>query len=297
MSSTKFFGRDRKLLIGIVLALMAVYYIAFMIFPVIYAFIGSFSQWNPMLGSLKLNGLQNYKRAFTSPIFRTALGNTLWFSFIVVMLRTVLGIVLAALIYNAGRWKGLFQTIYFIPVVTSMVAVSLIWKWMYDPSMGVFNAVLNRLGLPDQDWLKDADMALYCIMGMTLWKDTGFAIVLYIAGLTGIPKHLYESARIDGANAITAFRHVTVPLLQSTTVIVLITGIISYLQTFTQVFMMHEPGGTAGKATYTLVYYLYEEGFTKYNFGYASVITFILFFLTFLLSMVQLRIMRKDWSY
>lgn len=285
----------KRLIIVWTLGMLFIFYGVFFVFPVGYALAGSFCDWNPMVGKMNFAGVRNYWTILNSSLFWYSLKNTLYFTIAVVLLRTVFGILLANAVDSAKRFKSLFRTIFFMPVVTSLLAVSLIWVWILEPSSGIFNTVLSNLGLPHLGWLKDKNLALPSIMLMTLWKDTGFAMVLYLAGLSNISSSYYEAADIDGASGWQIFRYIKIPLLQPTTVIVVITGIIGYLQMFAQVFMMTEQAGPEN-ATMTIVYMVYQEAFVNYNFGYASVITFILFVITLVFSMLQLRMSKNDWG-
>ena len=202
----------------------------------------------------------------------------------------LLGLLFAVLIYSLRRCKELFRTIYFIPVITSTVAVSMVWKWMYEPSNGPLNYYLSLMSVPSQRFLKDSSQALWCVMAMTVWKETGYAMVMYMAGMTGIPTVLYEAAEMDGCTRWQAFRHITFPLLKTTTEFVLLTSFVSYCQTFTQIDLMTKGG--PGKASYTMVYYLYQEAFGNNKFGRASAIAFVLFAVILVFSVLQLRITR-----
>ena len=284
---------SRKVMIGVTLGSMGVFYILFLIIPIIYAFIGSFCEWNPMIDVMNFTGLDNYKAMFASPAFRKALVNTLIFTIVVTFFRVLLGLVLAVLIDSLGRGKTFFRTVYFLPVVASLVAVSLVWVWIFEPTSGIFNQILGFFGIHGLGWLKDQTLALVSIMIATIWKDVGFSMVFYIAGLNGISRSLYEAAEVDGANAWNKFTKIQIPMLTPTTVLIAVTGIISYIQMFDQVFMMTENAGP-NNATLTAVYMLYEEAFVNYRFGNAAVIAFVVFGITLVFSIIQLKMQKKD---
>jgi multiple sugar transport system permease protein len=276
-----------------VLGVMFLSFGVFLLFPIGYALVGSFFEWNPLHNLFKFNGGANYIEAFTFPLMWKSLGNGIYFAVVVVFVRTAIGLIFAVLINNVLHFRSLFRTIYFLPVVTSMVAVSLIWRnLLYNPAFGIFNQMLRSIGLPTSNWLKSPYSVLPSIMLMTIWKDAGYAVVLYLAGLQGIPAQLIEAATIDGAGRFRIFRHITLPLLSNTTLLVVITATISYLQAFTQIFMMTDNGGP-GTSAYTMVYYLYNEAFTKYRFGYASALSAILFVVIMIFSLVQMKLTRK----
>jgi len=275
-----------------VIGIMFVSYGFFLIFPIGYALIGSFFEWNPMHRIFNFIGAANYVEAFQFPLMWKSLLNSIYFAALVVLIRTAIGLIFAVLINNVLHFRSFFRTVYFLPVVTSMVAVSLIWSnLLYNPAFGILNQILRAIGLPTSDWLRSPYSAMPSIMLMTIWKDSGYAVVLYLAGLQSIPAQLVEAATIDGAGRFKVFRYITVPLLSNTTILVVITGTIAYLQAFTQIMMM--TSGGPGTATYTMVYYLYYEAFTKYNFGFASALSVILFVVIMAFSLIQLKLNKK----
>ena len=275
-----------------VIGLTVLSYLVFLIFPIGYAVIGSFFEWNPIHNVFNFVGFGNYLEAFQFSLTWKALGNSIYFAVAVVVLRTAIGLIFAVLINNVLYFRSLFRTIYFIPVVTSMVAVSLIWSsLLYNPAFGIINQILRSVGLPTSNWLISPVSAMPSIIIMTVWKETGYAVVLYLAGLQVVPAQLIEAATIDGAGRFRIFRHITFPLLSNTTLLVVITGTISYLQAFTQIFMM--TNGGPGTATYTMVFYLYYEAFSKYRFGYASALSVILFVVIMIFTVFQMKLNRK----
>lgn len=279
---------SQNVMIGVTLTTMGIFYLLFMIFPIIYAFIGSFCDWNPMIGKMDFVGIKNYKAIFASSAFRKAIVNTLIFTLVVTFFRVALGMVLAVVVDSLGRFKSFFRTVYFLPVVASLVAISLVWVWIFEPTSGVANMILGFFGFNSLGWLKDQNLALPSIMIATVWKDVGFSMVYYLAGLNNIPRSLYEAADVDGATPIRKFFSLQLPMLSSTTVLVSVTGIISYIQMFDQVFMMTEKAGP-NNATLTAVYMLYEEAFVNYRFGNAAVIAFVVFVITFIFSIIQMK--------
>lgn len=283
---------SQRVMVWSTVSILCLFYLLFFIFPIGYAFIGSFYDWMPMKRIFKYTGLANYQKILSQSTTWLSLKNTLSFTLVVTFLRTFLGLVIAVLIHELNRGKAFFRTAYFIPVITSTVAVSVIWKWLFDPSNGPINYYIGLVGIPSQMFLRDSKMALGCIMFMTVWKEVGYAMVVYMAGISGIPRSLYESAEIDGCTHRQAFRYITLPMLSSTTQFILITSFITYCQTFTQIDLM--TGGGPGKATYTMVYQLYQEAFTSFRFGRASAIAFLLFLIILLCSALQLRMTRSE---
>lgn len=283
---------SQQVMIAVTLAALGIFYTIFMIIPIIYAFIGSFCTWNPMINQMDFAGLENYKSMLGSPVFRKAIVNTLVFTLVVTLFRVMLGMVIAVVIDDLRHFKSFFRSVYFLPVVASMVAVSLVWVWIFEPTSGIMNQVLNTVGLPSLGWLKDQYWALPAIMIATIWKDVGFAMVFYLAGLNNISASLYEAANVDGATRLQRFFKIQLPMLTPTTVLVSVTGVIGYIQMFDQVFMMTEKAGP-NNATITAVYLLYDEAFINYRFGNAAVVAIVVFLLTLVFSIVQMRL-EKD---
>lgn len=279
---------SRTVMITVTLALMGIFYILFVFIPIIYVLIGSFFDWNPMIGKMDFIGLGNYISVFHIPVFYKALTNTLVFTFVVTFLRVALGLMFAVFIDRLGFLKSFFRMVYFLPVVVPIIAISLVWVWMFEPTSGIINQILNLVGLPSLGWLKDKYLALPAIMITTIWKDVGFAIIFYLAGLSSISKSLYEAADVDGAKSWQKFFHIQLPMLAPQTTLIVVTGIITYIQMFDQVFMMTERAGP-NNATITLVYLLYEEAFYNFRFGTAAVISLIVFIMTFVFSLTQIR--------
>ena len=281
-------SQSQRIMIVIAVVALVVFYAAFFIFPIGYALTGSFFNWIPTKRVFSFVGLENYRKIFEQSTLGLAMGNTLVFTVVVTLGRMLLGLFFAALIYSMRRGRVLFRTIYFIPVITSTVAVSMVWKWMYEPSNGPLNYYLSLAGIAPQRFLIDSSQALWCVMAMTIWKETGYAMVMYMAGMTGIPGTLYEAAEMDGCTRWQAFRYITFPLLKTTTEFILLTSFVTYCQTFTQIDLMTKGG--PGKASYTMVYYLYQEAFGNNRFGRASAIAFVLFAVILVFSVLQLRI-------
>ena len=171
-----------------------------------------------------------------------------------------------------------------MPVVTPMVAVAFVWKFMYNPQIGVINQILGT----EINWLKDPKLALPAVMVMTIWKDFGYAVVMYMAGLYSLPMDVMEAAKVDGAGSGQTFRFITLPLLKPMTLFVVITSIISYIQAYVQILIMTEGG--PGTATYLASYIIYDEAFVKYNFGYASAVSFVLFVITAVITWLSFRV-------
>jgi multiple sugar transport system permease protein len=228
------------------------------------------------LTNLRFVGLANYARLLTDPAFWSALANTLYFAGVGGTL-SVLASLGGALLLQAPltRARGFFRTVYFLPVVTTLVAVAIVWRFLYHPRIGLLNRALEALGLPAVDWLGDPTFAMPAIIGLSIWKNFGFNLVIFAAALEAIPERLYEAARLDGASGLQQLRHVTLPMLRPTTRFVVLMTAIGSLQLFAEPYVMTQGG--PGDATRSLVLLMYEQGFRWWNLGHAAALAFVLF--------------------
>jgi len=289
-------------MIALAIGPMVVFYLLWLIFPMAYSLVMSFYNWNPLARQQTFLCWGNYREAlFEDRVFWTALGNSAYFSVVTVPLGAALGLALALAINSLRRGISFFRTLYFLPVMTSMVAASIVWKWIFQPRFGVVNTVLAALGdmvglpVPEVNWLGSMQFAMPAVMVMSIWKSLGYTMVLFMAGLDAIPRMYHEAAAIDGAGRWQMFWQVTLPLLRPTLVFVLVTRMIFALQAFTQMYLM--TGGGPVNATRTSVMLLYEQAFTSFRFGYGSAIAFLLFVVILALTVTQLRMMRTSWEY
>jgi len=234
-------------------------------------------------------GLRNYERVLHEPLFWQALRNTLYFALAGGPL-TVAASLGAALLVNARtlRWKTAARAVFFAPFVTTLVAVAIVWKYLYHPRYGLLNWLLGHVGVHPIDWLGDPHWAMPAIILMATWKNFGYNMLIFIAGLQNIPRELYEAAALDGASPVQRFRHVTLPMLAPTMFFVVIVTMIGYLQLFTEPYVMTQGGPL--RATTSLVLYMYEEGFRWWRLGVAAAIAFLLFALIVLFTVVQRRL-------
>ncbi len=282
-------SRSEIILRNIVVILMVVFFSVFLVIPIGIAFAGSFHEWNPLSGTYKFLGLKNYINVFKSPLFHTSVLNTFIFSVVVIIFRVGLGLGIAYAINSSFvNCKSFFRAVYYMPVVTPMVAVAFVWKFMYNPQIGAVNQLLGL----HVNWLMNPKTALLAVMIMTIWKDFGYAVVMYMAGLYSLPSDSMEAAKVDGANAWQTFKYITLPLLKPMTLFVVITSIISYIQAYVQILIMTEGG--PGTTTYLASYIIYDEAFVKYNFGYASALSFVMFVITAICTWLSFRISGSD---
>lgn len=244
-------------------------------------------------GAARFIGLANYRHLLGDATFWKAVGNTLQFVLIggPLSLATSLG---AAMLLNAKlvRLRGLFRTIYFVPVVTTLVSVAIVWRYLYHPRYGLLNFLLGQVGLGPVDWLGDPHWAMPSIILLAVWKNFGYNMLIFMAGLQIIPEELYEAAAMDGAGPWSRFRHITLPSLAPTFLFVSITTMIGYFQLFAEPYVMTQ-GGPLG-ATRSLVLFMYEEGFRWWRMGMASAVAVLLLLITLLGTLVQLRWVRRE---
>jgi multiple sugar transport system permease protein len=244
------------------------------------------------LHNLRWVGLRNYARLLETPLFWQAMGNTLYF--VVVGVPLSIGASLgAALLLNSrlARFRGLFRTALFAPVVTTLVAVAVIWRYLVNTRYGLLNYALGALGIQPVDWLGDPHWAMPAIILFAVWKSFGYNMVILLAGLQAIPQELYEAARIDGASAARQFRYVTLPMLRPILLMVSILTIAGYFQLFAEPYVMTQGGPL--QSTVSVLYFMYEEGFKWWNLGNASAVAFLLFLIIFAVTAVQLRVARQ----
>jgi len=241
------------------------------------------------LGNLRFVGAGNYWELFGTPLFWKALANT--FYFVIVGVPLSIGLSLgAALLLNGGirRLSGLFRTALFAPVVTTLVAVAVIWRYLLHTRYGMINYGLARLGIEPIDWLGDPSWSMPAIILLAVWKNFGYNMVILLAGLQTIPADLYEAATIDGASAWQRFRHVTIPSLAPMLLLVSILTMAGYFQLFAEPYVMTQGGPV--ESTVSVLYFMYEQGFKWWNLGVASAVAFILFVIMFVITMIQFRI-------
>jgi len=243
------------------------------------------------LRRLRVVGAANYSHLFQDPRFWTALRNTIWF--VLVAGPASIGVSLAAaLLVDAKvvRGRALFRTVFFLPVVTTLVAVAVVWRYLYHPRYGLLNQLLGAIGIDPIDWLGDPHWAMPAIILMAVWKNFGFNMLVFLAGLQAIPERLFEAAQLDGAGRWQELWHVTLPMLAPTFVFVGVITTIGYLQLFAEPYVMTQ-GGPAN-STLSVVLLMYEEGFRWWNLGYGAAVAFVLFALILVVSLVQLWLQR-----
>ncbi|MFH5186026.1 carbohydrate ABC transporter permease [Paenibacillus sp. TAB 01] len=259
----------------------------FVLIPIIATFILSFSDWNFIMGfnGFKWGGLENYQKLFHDPQFLKSLLNNAIF-LLTVPVYLIVSIVLAILIDKHVYFKGFFKVAYFMPYISSVVAVAIVWQVLFHPSAGPVNQFLMSIGIANPPkWIADPDYALLSVMMISVWISIGFNLIVYIAALQSIPKDLYEAADIDGANGWIKFKNITLPMLSPTTFFLMITGFISTFKVFDLIAVLTQ-GGPVG-STSMLVWYMYDTAFTNLKLGYASSMATVLFLVVLLITALQ----------
>ena len=268
----------------------------FFLLPVIAALVLSVTDYDLYaladIRNLRFVALQNYWSLLQRPLFWSALGHTVYFVVVGVPL-SLMASLGAAMLLNSplARFKPFFRTALFAPVVTTVVAVAVIWRYLFNTKYGLINYVLDNIGLPTVDWLGDPHWAMPTIILFAVWKNFGYNMIIFMAGLQAIPGDLYEAARIDGASAMAQFRHITLPMLKPTMVMVSILTVSGYFQLFAEPYVMTEGGPL--QSTTSVLYLMYEEGFKWWNLGSASAVAFILFVIMFAVTAVMLRLSKQ----
>ena len=290
--------RLREQLIGWGFALpFVLVFTLFMAGPILASLVMSFTDFglrdlrNPL--GTDFVGLANYQALLDDPKFRKAMINTAYFVVVGVPLTLFLGLAVAlALDRGIKKFRTLFRVGYYLPVVTSIVAIAVVWRFLLNPDQGLINLLLAQAGIQGPSWLADPMLAMPSIIAMAAWRNLGLAMIVFLAGLQTIPAQLYEAAAIDGAGRWQAFRHVTLPLLRPTILFLVVITTIGYLQLFEEPFVMTE-GGPLDQ-TLSISMYMYQQGFEFFNQGYAAAIAWILFILVAIVAVVQIRVLRSE---
>ncbi len=267
----------------------------FVLFPVIFSLYLSFHKWNMFSNEKSFLGLQNYARIVTSAEFWTVLKHTLVYTIGTVPLNMLLALAVAVFLNKRIAGKKILRAAFFMPVVVSPVAAAVIWRWIYEPNFGILNFLLNKVGISSVNWLNDPTAAMFSLILMGVWKSFGINMVLFAAGLQGIPDHYYEAADLDGAGAFAKFWNITLPLLSPTTFFILVISVIGSFQVFDIVYVLTSGGPL--DSTKVLVFYLYEHAFKYFDMGYASAVAYLMFALIFALTLLQMKYLRKRVYY
>lgn len=270
-------------------------FLLFLLVPSVAAVGLSMMEWD-VVSAPVWAGLDNYRTLLANdPVFWLSLRLTIYYAALSIPLSIIGALGLALAVNQRLRGITVFRVIYFIPVVSSMVAVAMIWRWLYAMDYGLFNLMLMNLGLDQVPWLSDGRFVIPSIVIMSVWKGLGYGMIIYLAGLQGIPTHLYEAAKIDGANRWQMFWGVTMPLLSPTHFFMLVTSVIASFQVFDSVYLMTQGGPGNDSRVYS--FYLYQQAFVYRHMGLASAMAWILFLIIFVITMIQMRYFQKGVTY
>ncbi len=265
------------------------------IIPIGFGFLLSFYKWNLISPRRPFIGMDNYLELLGDENFQLALKNTTIYSLSVVLLSTAIALPLAVFLSRKSKLSPFYQTIYFLPVITPMVPMSIAWKWMYDYNYGILNYVLSLLHIPSVPWLTDPDTAIWALVIMGVWKVLGYNMVLFLVGIRNIPTEYLEAAGLDGASDWQRFWRITLPLLKPILLYVLVTSTINAYNVFTQVYVMTLGSQSApGQAVRMLVFDIYTNGFQFFRMGYASAEAVILTLIVLGLTVIQFTLARED---
>lgn len=289
----KLYGRkrDERVAAYIFVAPAVILLIAFLVVPMIYTVYFSGFKYQIMRpDAMKFIGFENYQKLFSDKNFWLALKNTVYFTVIVVPCQCVLALALALLVSKKFRGVAVFRTMYFAPQLTSMVVISVLWSVLYNanPNTGLINSILVSLGMSPIKFLSDASTAMNSIIFMSAWQGAGYQMMIFLAGLQGIPRDQYEAASVDGATKFKQFLYITIPGLKGTIKYVIMITMIQAMKLFTQPYIMTQGGPK--NSTKTLVYYIYTQGFQKGNFGYACSIAAVFFVIVVCMSMAMKKV-------
>ena len=269
----------------------------FLLVPILAALVISFTSFSigniQSWGTTEFVGLDNYTKLFGDDVFIHALRNTAYFVVVGVPCTIAGGLLLAvALNQGIGKLRGLFRVGFYLPVVTSIVAIAVVWRYMLDPDIGILNAALAQIGIDGPDWLGNPNTTMPSIIALAVWRNIGNAMVIFLAALQTVDPQLYEAARVDGAKSRHLFRHITVPMLRPAILFTTVVTSIGYLQVFEEPFVMTGPNGGAGQSGFTASMFVYQQGFRFFNLGYASAAAYTLFVFIAVLAIVQFRLLR-----
>ena len=259
----------------------------FIFIPSLFSFILSFSKWN-LINNIKFVGIENYIELLTCAEFWFILKNTIYYAVFTTIFATVLPLLLASILNNKIRGTEIFKTVYFIPFITPMIVIAMIWQWIFDPNIGLVN-VLFKTNLK---WLYDVNLAMPVLIFVSVWKLIGYNIIIFLSGFSAINNQVYEAAKIDGADTFKTFFKITLPLLSPSIFFVLLITTISSFQVFDLIYLMTK--GEPENTTNILVYWLYKNAFEYFNIGKASAIAYMLFLFILILTLIRWKL-RKKW--
>ncbi|MGM0922723.1 MAG: carbohydrate ABC transporter permease [Bacillota bacterium] len=266
-------------------------YILFILLPTLYSFYGSFTNWNG-LGQMNFIGFTNYLDLLSDESFHKTMFNTL-FMMLGIPLGLILALLLAMGLNRAIFGTEFFRVIYYVPVISSIAAISILWQWAYNGDYGLVNQFLNIFGIDGPSWLMNKDTVKPALILMTVWKGLGYSMLLYLAALQSVPKTYYEAAKLDGASSFQVFKHITLPMVKPVTFFIVVTSIIGGAQIFTEINVMTPTGGPEFSSA-TVVFYIWQKAFGNFEMGYGSAMAVVLGLFIFIVTYIQFKINEKS---
>lgn len=267
----------------------------FTFIPIIASFVLSFTNWDGF-GKLEFIGIDNFIKLFSDEIFKVSMWNTLVFTVVSVPITLILALMIAMLLNKGIKGIRIVRAAFFLPYITAALAVAVVWQLLYHPTLGPINQFLMSLGIENPPkWLSSTKTAMASVIIMYIWKMVGYYMIIFLAGLQGIPRQLYEAAQIDGANKLETFKSVTIPMLSPVIFFTSIIALINSFKVFTEIYAL--TGGGPGHATNVLVYNIYVESFQKYNLGYASAMSYVLCLIIVIITIIQFKGQQKWVNY
>jgi len=270
-----------------------IFFVLILYFPIVNSFIISFRRYSILSPSNPFVGLKNYIKVIQDPATAAAIKNTFYYVFFTIGGATIIALALALMMDRLKFLENFYRTVYLMPLVVSMVAISQLWLYIYDYITGPLNYLLGLLGIVRQPWLTSPKLAMPAVIIMSIWTLIGKSMIIFIAGLKNIPEEYYEIAKIDGANAFQILKDVTLPLLKPITLVVIVVSTIDAFQVFTQIYVM-TAGGPVNSTT-VIVYEIYQKAFLFLRMGEASALAYVLFIIVLILSLLQLRVLRTKY--
>ncbi|PGT84872.1 MULTISPECIES: carbohydrate ABC transporter permease [Bacillaceae] len=291
MKTTSKLYREERRNAYLFIAAPVIGFLVFILVPALYSIYGSFTNWNG-LGQMNFIGLQNYIDLISDESFHKSMFNTLF-----LMLGIPIGIILALLL-ALGLNRAIFGTqffrvVYYIPVISSIAAVAILWQWAYNGDYGLVNQFLEKLGIDGPSWLMDKDTVKPALIIMTIWKGLGYSMLLYLAALQSVPKTYYEAAKLDGANAFQVFKNITLPMVKPVTFFIVVTNIIAGAQIFVEVQVMTPTGGPEFSSA-TVVFYIWQKAFGNFEMGYGSAMAVVLGLFIFIVTFIQFKLNERS---
>jgi multiple sugar transport system permease protein len=286
-------GYERRRAAYLMLAPAVVHLAWWIGLPTVATFVLAFTHYDILAGTMTWAGLDNFTAIFRDPVWWKAIGNTIVYTFFTVPVAMAIAVVIAVLLNTKLRARAWYRTAVFMPHITATVAIALVWMWMFEPNIGLFNWALSWFGIRGPAWLSDPAWAMTSVILMSIWKGIGLKMVIYLAALQGIPHDLYEAAEIDGAGPVRRFFAITLPLLGPATFFVLVISLIDSFQVFEQFYVLTPEGGPAN-ATTVMTYEIYKSAFQRFDMSAASAQSVVLFAFLLVLTIVGRRFTGRD---